>query len=139
MRGALPQDGRVWYDKNLSVTVDRVKARYAAWYEMFPRSAGTTHGRSGTFDDVIDRLDYVSELGFDTLYFPPIHPIGHTNRKGPNNTLQRGPNDPGVPYAIGAKQEGMMPSSLAWNARGFSATGRSGALARYRARHGLRH
>ncbi len=106
MRAALPEDERVWYGKTLSVTVDRVRARYAAWYELFPRSAGNVPGRSGTFDDVIDRLDYIQELGFDTIYFPPIHPIGHTNRKGPNNTLNAGPNDPGVPYAIGSEAGG---------------------------------
>ncbi|MCA9860742.1 MAG: DUF3416 domain-containing protein, partial [Thermomicrobiales bacterium] len=106
MRSALPETERVWYDRVLSVTVDRMRARYAAWYELFPRSAGQVHGQSGTFDDVIDRLDYVQELGFDTLYFPPIHPIGHTNRKGPNNTLNAAPHDPGVPYAIGSELGG---------------------------------
>jgi starch synthase (maltosyl-transferring) len=106
MRQALPETRRVWYSKTPSVTVDRVRARYAAWYELFPRSAGTVHGQSGTFDDVIDRLDYIQELGFDTLYFPPIHPIGHTNRKGPNNTLNAAPSDPGVPYAIGSESGG---------------------------------
>jgi starch synthase (maltosyl-transferring) len=106
MRTALPESARVWYDKTLSVTVDRVRARYAAWYELFPRSAGTVHGQSGTFDDVISKLEYVEELGFDTLYFPPIHPIGHSNRKGPNNTLNAGPDAPGVPYAIGSEAGG---------------------------------
>ena len=89
MRSALPESDRVWYDKTLSVKVDRIRARYAAWYELFPRSAGKIHGQSGTFDDVIARLDYVHELGFDTLYFPPIHPIGHTNRKGPKQHAER--------------------------------------------------
>lgn len=89
-----------------TVIVDRIRARYAAWYELFPRSAGTRHGVSGTFDDVIGRLDYVADLGFDTLYFPPIHPIGRTNRKGPNNSLVAGPHDPGVPYAIGSDEGG---------------------------------
>ncbi len=106
MRNALPEDDRIWYHHVLQVTVDRVRARYAAWYELFPRSAGRIHGQSGTFDDVISRLDAIQELGFDTLYFPPIHPIGHTNRKGPNNTLNAGPNDPGVPYAIGSEAGG---------------------------------
>lgn len=106
MRAAIPASDRVWYRHVLQATVDRVRARYAAWYELFPRSAGTVHGTSGTFDDVIARLDYVLELGFDTLYFPPIHPIGHTNRKGPNNTLNAGPHDPGVPYAIGSEAGG---------------------------------
>lgn len=106
MREAIPDTERVWNDRTLQVTVDRVRARYAAWYELFPRSAGKVHGQSGTFDDVIERLDYVAGLGFDTLYFPPIHPIGRTNRKGPNNTLQAGPHDPGVPYAIGSEAGG---------------------------------
>ncbi|MEZ4532664.1 MAG: maltotransferase domain-containing protein [Thermomicrobiales bacterium] len=106
MRAAIPETERVWYRHALQATVDRARARYAAWYELFPRSAGTVHGKSGTFDDVIDRLDYIQELGFDTLYFPPIHPIGHTNRKGPNNTLNAGPHDPGVPYAIGSEAGG---------------------------------
>jgi len=106
MAASLPENERVWYGKTLAVTVDRLRARYAAWYELFPRSAGFDHGKSGTFDDVIARLDYVQDLGFDILYFPPIHPIGHTNRKGPNNTLHAGPNDPGVPYAIGSRAGG---------------------------------
>lgn len=106
MRTALPEEERVWYDKTLQITVDRVRARYAAWYELFPRSAGAVPGQSGTFDDVIARLDYIQDLGFDTLYFPPIHPIGHTNRKGPNNILHAGPHDPGVPYAIGSEAGG---------------------------------
>lgn len=102
MRESMSEESWVWYDRVLSVTVDRVRARYAAWYELFPRSAGRVRGKSGTFDDVIERLDYVQSLGFDTLYFPPIHPIGQTNRKGPNNTLNASPLDPGVPYAIGS-------------------------------------
>ncbi len=106
MRSAIPESDFSWYRHVLSVTVDRVRARYAAWYELFPRSAGKRHGQSGTFDDVIERLDYIQELGFDTLYFPPIHPIGHTNRKGPNNTLNAGQHDPGVPYAIGSEAGG---------------------------------
>ncbi len=106
MREAIPTSERVWYTHVLSATVDRIRARYASWYELFPRSAGIVHGQSGTFEDVIERLDYIQELGFDTLYFPPIHPIGHTNRKGPNNTLNAGPHDPGVPYAIGSEAGG---------------------------------
>ena len=106
MRSALPENDTVWYGKTLSVTVDQPRARYAAWYELFPRSAGSTYGQTGTFDDVIERFDYIQQLGFDTLYFPPIHPIGHTNRKGPNNTLHAGPHDPGVPYAIGSEAGG---------------------------------
>jgi starch synthase (maltosyl-transferring) len=71
-----------------------------------PRSQSGTTERSGTFDDVIARLPYVRDMGFDVLYFPPIHPIGHTNRKGRNNSLTPAPNDPGSPYAIGSEEGG---------------------------------
>ena len=94
------------YDRELTVVVDRVRARYAAWYSMFPRSAGTVPGQSGTFLDVIDQLPRLESMGFDVLYFTPIHPIGSTNKKGKNNTLGGGPDDPGVPYAIGSPAGG---------------------------------
>ncbi|MDE2229599.1 MAG: alpha-1,4-glucan--maltose-1-phosphate maltosyltransferase [Alphaproteobacteria bacterium] len=81
--------------------VDREEARFAAWYEMFPRSQGTVPGRSATFRDCIARLDDVAAMGFDTVYLPPIHPIGVTNRKGRNNAAIGSPDDPGSPYAIG--------------------------------------
>ncbi len=81
--------------------VDRVRARYASWYELFPRSAGTTEGVSGTFADVEGRLNDIAAMGFDVLYFTPIHPIGATNKKGKNNSLASTTTDPGVPYAIG--------------------------------------
>ncbi|HEY7033433.1 MAG TPA: alpha-1,4-glucan--maltose-1-phosphate maltosyltransferase [Thermomicrobiales bacterium] len=95
------RDGGRLYDRELTVVVDRIIARYAAWYELFPRSAGSVPNRSGTLADVIDRLPEIAGMGFDVLYFTPIHPIGRTNRKGKNNTLHAGPDDPGVPYAIG--------------------------------------
>ena len=88
------------------VWVDRERAAFSAWYELFPRSTGAP-GRHGTFRDVIGRLDYVRDLGFDVLYFPPIHPIGTTNRKGKNNALKAGPEDIGSPYAIGSADGGM--------------------------------
>ncbi|TXR46408.1 alpha-1,4-glucan--maltose-1-phosphate maltosyltransferase [Phyllobacterium endophyticum] len=94
------------YDRELEVVVDRSLAGFGAWYELFPRSQSTTPGRHGTFEDVIQRLPYVKQLGFDVLYFPPIHPIGATNRKGPNNSLIASPGDPGSPYAIGAEAGG---------------------------------
>jgi starch synthase (maltosyl-transferring) len=94
------------YPRELAVVVDRLAARFSSWYELFPRSQTDTPGRSGTFDDVIGRLPYVRDLGFDVLYFPPIHPIGHTNRKGRNNALIAEPDDPGSPYAIGSEQGG---------------------------------
>ena len=92
--------------QELTVMVDRVAARYAAWYSMFPRSAGAVPGQSATFDDVITQLPRIRSMGFDVLYFTPIHPIGRTKRKGPNNTLNSGPDDPGVPYAIGSEDGG---------------------------------
>ena len=78
----------------LRVWVDRTRAGFSAWYELFPRSAGrgTKHG---TFRDVIERLPYIAQLGFDVVYLPPIHPIGTTKRKGRNNSVVAGPNDPG--------------------------------------------
>jgi len=94
------------YHRTLELIVDRPHAAFAAWYEMFPRSQGTTPGRSATFDDCIRRLPEVRDLGFDVIYFVPIHPIGRVNRKGPNNALTAGPGDPGSPYAIGAAEGG---------------------------------
>ena len=88
------------------VWVDRERAAFSAWYELFPRSQGPA-GRHGTFKDVIGRLDYVADLGFDVLYFPPIHPIGTTNRKGKNNALTAESGDVGSPYAIGSPDGGM--------------------------------
>ena len=89
------------YDRELVVVADRIRARHGAWYEMFPRSQGSVAGRSATFQDCEQRLPAIQAMGFDVLYLPPIHPIGHTNRKGPNNTLEARPDDPGSPYAIG--------------------------------------
>lgn len=93
------------YERELRVTVDREKARFSAWYEMFPRSAGEP-GRHGTFKDVEARLDYVARLGFDVLYLPPIHPIGRAFRKGKNNAVTADSGDAGSPWAIGAKEGG---------------------------------
>jgi starch synthase (maltosyl-transferring) len=87
------------------VLVDPPRARFSAWYEMFPRSTGEP-GRHGTLRDCAKRLDYVAQLGFDVVYLPPIHPIGRAFRKGPNNTLDAGPNDVGSPWAIGASEGG---------------------------------
>lgn len=88
------------------VDAERIAARFSSWYELFPRSITTDPARHGTFDDVIGRLPQIRDMGFDTLYFPPIHPIGRTNRKGPNNSLTAGEGDPGSPYAIGAAEGG---------------------------------
>ena len=89
----------------LLLVVDPPLARFSAWYELFPRSCGSP-GAHGTFRDVEGRLDYVASMGFDILYLPPIHPIGKAFRKGPNNTLTAGPNDPGSPWAIGGEGGG---------------------------------
>jgi starch synthase (maltosyl-transferring) len=94
------------YERVLSVTVDRERARYGAWYELFPRSTASESGRHGTFRDVEKRLPYVRDMGFDVLYLPPIHPVGKSFRKGPNNTLNAGPDDPGSPWGIGAAEGG---------------------------------
>jgi starch synthase (maltosyl-transferring) len=94
------------YSRVLPLWVDRRRAVFSAWYELFPRSQSGDQNRHGTFDDVIDRLPYVREMGFDVLYLPPIHPIGRTNRKGRNNSLEARTDDPGSPYAIGAKEGG---------------------------------
>ncbi|XKH59645.1 alpha-1,4-glucan--maltose-1-phosphate maltosyltransferase [Halomonas sediminis] len=86
--------------------VERLKARFASWYELFPRSETDDPERHGTFDDVHKRLPMIRDMGFDVLYFPPIHPVGRTHRKGPNNILEAGPDDPGSPYAIGSSEGG---------------------------------
>ncbi|MEX2175473.1 MAG: alpha-1,4-glucan--maltose-1-phosphate maltosyltransferase [Pirellulaceae bacterium] len=96
----------VAYDHVLRLWVDRERARYGAWYELFPRSCADEPGRHGTFRDVEARLPYVAAMGFDVLYLPPIHPIGRAYRKGPNNTLTAAPTDPGSPWAIGSSEGG---------------------------------
>lgn len=90
----------------LELLVDAERARFGAWYELFPRSAGDASTVSGTLTDVIARLPDIADMGFDVLYLPPIHPIGHTGRKGPNNSLHAGPGDPGSPWAIGSEAGG---------------------------------
>ncbi|UFN47283.1 DUF3416 domain-containing protein [Roseomonas sp. OT10] len=88
------------------VEAERTAARFASWYEIFPRSQSGDPGRHGTLDDVIAQLPRIRAMGFDVLYFPPIHPIGRKNRKGRNNTLTPGPEDVGSPYAIGSEDGG---------------------------------
>jgi starch synthase (maltosyl-transferring) len=90
----------------LPLDADRAQAAFASWYEMFPRSATDDPARHGTLRDVIKELPRIRDMGFDVLYFPPIHPIGRTNRKGRNNTLDVAPGDVGSPYAIGAEEGG---------------------------------
>jgi starch synthase (maltosyl-transferring) len=94
------------YDRHLGVTVEPERARFGAWYEMFPRSAGPDPSRSATFDEAAALLPYVKAMGFDVLYLPPIHPIGRSFRKGRNNALEAGPGDPGSPWAIGSEAGG---------------------------------
>ena len=93
------------YRRELAVTVDRTRARFSSWYEMFPRSCGAP-GTHGSFRDAEERLGYVADLGFDVLYLPPIHPIGTAFRKGKNNTLTPEPGDVGSPWAVGAAEGG---------------------------------
>jgi starch synthase (maltosyl-transferring) len=103
----------VTYHPELEVVVDTEQARFSAWYELFPRSAGEpekvrAQGASGhgTFRDVERRLPEIAAMGFDILYMPPIHPIGHSNRKGANNSMKAGPDEPGSPWAIGSEEGG---------------------------------
>jgi starch synthase (maltosyl-transferring) len=94
------------YGQTLGIVVDRERARFGAWYELFPRSTSPVPGRHGTFEDLVARLPYVAAMNFDVLYLPPIHPIGRSFRKGPNNATIAGPDDPGSPWAIGAAEGG---------------------------------
>lgn len=88
------------YEVENAVDVDRVAARFGAWYEFFPRSTGAP-GTHGTFESAAARLPAIAAMGFDVIYLPPIHPIGRAFRKGANNSLEPGPSDPGSPWAIG--------------------------------------
>jgi starch synthase (maltosyl-transferring) len=102
-------------DRSLSTThepaqpvrVDRERAGFAAWYEFFPRSAEGRADLGSTFRECLGRIDDAKAMGFDVIYFPPIHPIGTTNRKGRNNSLKCEPGEPGVPYAIGNSRQGV--------------------------------
>jgi starch synthase (maltosyl-transferring) len=94
------------YNRELEVVVDRLRARFASWYELFPRSQSKVPDRHGTFDDCIERLPDVHRMGFDVVYLPPIHPIGQTGRKGRDNALTAAPGDPGSPWAIGGPEGG---------------------------------
>jgi starch synthase (maltosyl-transferring) len=93
------------YRRELEIIVDRERAGHSAWYEFFPRSNGPA-GRHGTFDTAAEQLPRIVELGFDTIYLPPIHPIGRTFRKGKNNSLTPKPDDVGSPWAIGNEHGG---------------------------------
>jgi starch synthase (maltosyl-transferring) len=89
-------------EREVSVVVDPVRARFSAWYELFPRSTADRAGVHGTLADCEKRLPYIAEMGFNVVYMPPIHPIGTTFRKGPNNSPEAQPGDCGSPWAIGA-------------------------------------
>ncbi|HUN41193.1 MAG TPA: maltotransferase domain-containing protein [Acetobacteraceae bacterium] len=106
MESVAPREFRVRHDPPVRLDIDRPQAAFASWYELFPRSVTTDPSRHGTFDDVIARLPAIRAMGFDVLYFPPIHPIGHTNRKGRNNALRAEHGDVGSPYAIGSEEGG---------------------------------
>lgn len=92
--------------QELQVYVDRQKALFSTWYEFFPRSASSTEGKHGTFKDCEKILPKVAKMGFDTLYFPPVHPIGEVNRKGKNNATDAANGDVGSPWGIGSKHGG---------------------------------
>jgi starch synthase (maltosyl-transferring) len=100
------RSGATRYDRELEVVVDRPRARFAAWYELFPRSQSRVPGAHGTFKDCLDRLADLDAMGFDVVYLPPIHPIGRSFRKGTNNRLTAEPGDPGSPWAIGNEDGG---------------------------------
>lgn len=90
----------------LPLVVDRKRAGFSAWYELFPRSCAAEAGRHGTLNDVIGWLPRLAEMGFDVLYLPPIHPIGQTFRKGKNNAVVAAPDEDGCPWAIGSSEGG---------------------------------
>jgi len=99
-------DRRFSSSQSRDVTVDRQRAGFSSWYELFPRSTAAEPGHHGTFRDLEQRLPYVARMGFDVLYLPPIHPIGRVHRKGPNNRLDAEPQAVGSPWAIGAAEGG---------------------------------
>jgi starch synthase (maltosyl-transferring) len=94
------------FERELLVWAEPVRARYGAWYELFPRSCASDGRRHGTLRDVENQLPRIAEMGFDVLYLPPIHPIGRAFRKGRNNASQAGPDDPGSPWGIGSEAGG---------------------------------
>ncbi len=97
------------YEIELPIWVDRERARFSAWYELFPRSASSVPGQHGTFRDVEQHLPEIAAMGFDILYMPPIHPIGRAFRKGPNNSTEASPGSAGSPWAVGDREAAIIP------------------------------
>jgi starch synthase (maltosyl-transferring) len=106
MAGAPDRSVQTVYAPELEAVVERPLARFSAWYEFFPRSAGAAATRHGTLQSAVGMLRYAAEMGFDVVYLPPIHPIGSSHRKGRNNRLQAAADDPGSPWAIGGAAGG---------------------------------
>lgn len=106
MKRAREEDMVSTYPQTMLIEVERQRAAFSSWYELFPRSAAAEPGKHGTFKDVKRLLPRVAKMGFDVLYFPPVHPIGEDKRKGKNNSLQAGPEDPGSPWAVGNRAGG---------------------------------
>ncbi len=106
MKARFIPDDLTSYRMELPLRVDRPRAAFASWYEFFPRSTSPEPGQQGTFRDAEAMLPRIADMGFDVVYLPPIHPIGHAFRKGKNNTLMPDPNDVGSPWAIGSAQGG---------------------------------
>src|SRR5213593_5192044 len=105
MERGLDRTEATWSERELEVVVDRERARFAAWYEFFPRS-GVDGDRSATFQEAAAQLARAAAMGFDVVYLPPIHPIGRAHRKGRDNALVAAPGDPGSPWAIGSRDGG---------------------------------
>ncbi|MBK5222871.1 MAG: alpha-1,4-glucan--maltose-1-phosphate maltosyltransferase [Acidimicrobiia bacterium] len=106
MRRWASREPLVRYGRTLEINVERERARHGAWYEFFPRSASPDPARHGTLADATRRLDYVAGMGFDIVYLPPIHPVGRSFRKGPNNSVEAAPGDTGSPWGIGSEEGG---------------------------------
>ncbi|MFM2285313.1 MAG: hypothetical protein RLZZ543_810 [Bacteroidota bacterium] len=102
MLESLPLRENESFGQVLSLVVERKKAQFSSWYEFFPRSSSQDPSRTGTFNDCEALLPLIADWGFDTLYFPPIHPIGVSHRKGKNNSTTSQPGEPGSPWAIGS-------------------------------------
>jgi starch synthase (maltosyl-transferring) len=103
------------YERDIPVRIDRERARFSSWYELFPRSASPVPGRHGSFQDVAGQLPEIAAMGFDVLYLPPVHPIGRAYRKGPNNATVSQPGDHGSPWAIGDRSAVTPTAKTPWD------------------------